>query len=49
MAVPFVKSFLRRPLVAIGEVLDRVIVRKNDFIGKFAWQVILYLRHPKKD
>lgn len=49
MAVPFVKTSLHRPLVAIGEILDKIIVRKNDFIGKFAWQVILYLRNPKKD
>ncbi|RLI77730.1 hypothetical protein DRP04_10980 [Archaeoglobales archaeon] len=49
IAVPFVKTFLHKPLVAIGEILDKIIVRKNDFIGKFAWQVILYLRNPKKD
>ena len=48
-AVPFVKLPLYKPLVAIGEILDRMLVKYNSFIGRFAWQVILCLRHPKKD
>ena len=48
VAIPFIKTPLRGPLIAIGETLDAIMVRKNTAVGKYAWQVVLHMKEPKK-
>jgi len=48
MAIPFVKTFLREPLLIFSEKLDNVIIRNHPYVGKYGWQVIIQLERPYK-